>query len=363
MKLQPKDLYALGVDRGGIDERWLASTTNADNGPDTPEDEGLSYIVIGAPGSEEKVLLKDAVELLGEDLLGKETMQKHGGWAVLSKLFDNKGAIPFHMHQNDEHAQNVNCVSKPEAYYFPVQLNLTTHSFPYSFFGLEPGTTKEDIYECLRRWNEGDNGILDYSKAYRLKPGTGWDVPAGILHAPGSLVTYELQGPSDVFAQFQSIIEGKAVPWGNLVKYVPESHHQDLDYIMDMLDWELNVDPHFKENRFREPKPVQSVESMEAEGYIENWVIYGNEKFSAKELTVMPGQKVVIKDDAAYGLLLIQGNGTIQGKILETSTMIQYGQLTYDEYFVSASAAQDGIVIENRSEVESLVMLKHFGPL
>jgi len=27
LKLDTRDIYALGVDRGGIDERWLASTT------------------------------------------------------------------------------------------------------------------------------------------------------------------------------------------------------------------------------------------------------------------------------------------------------------------------------------------------
>jgi len=35
IKLHPDDYYALGGDRGGIDERWLSSTTPADNGPKT----------------------------------------------------------------------------------------------------------------------------------------------------------------------------------------------------------------------------------------------------------------------------------------------------------------------------------------
>ena len=44
LKLDPRDLYALGAHRGGIDERWFASTTKAMNGDGTPDDEGLSYI-------------------------------------------------------------------------------------------------------------------------------------------------------------------------------------------------------------------------------------------------------------------------------------------------------------------------------
>ena len=33
LKLHPADLYTYGAVRGGIDERWLASTTKADKGP------------------------------------------------------------------------------------------------------------------------------------------------------------------------------------------------------------------------------------------------------------------------------------------------------------------------------------------
>jgi hypothetical protein len=41
MKLCKQDLYALGAHRGGIDERWLASTIGADNGLGTHKEEGL----------------------------------------------------------------------------------------------------------------------------------------------------------------------------------------------------------------------------------------------------------------------------------------------------------------------------------
>ena len=65
IKLHPEDYYVRGLEKGGIDERWFASTTWAENGPGTPEDEGLSYIV-SADGSK-RMLLKDAVaELKGQ---------------------------------------------------------------------------------------------------------------------------------------------------------------------------------------------------------------------------------------------------------------------------------------------------------
>jgi len=43
-------------------------------------------------------------------------------------------------------------------------------------------------------------------------------------------------------------------------------------------------------------------------------------------------------------------------------TLIRYGQLTNDEFFVSEAAAREGVVITNPSTCDPIVMLKHFGP-
>src|SRR6187431_2738649 len=68
LRLHPDDLYAYGAHRGGINERWFSSTTNADNGPGTPADEGLSYVRLSGG---RRFLLKEAVETAGDLLLGK----------------------------------------------------------------------------------------------------------------------------------------------------------------------------------------------------------------------------------------------------------------------------------------------------
>ncbi|HYP05340.1 MAG TPA: hypothetical protein VER03_03825 [Bryobacteraceae bacterium] len=358
LKLDPRDLYALGAHRGGIDERWFSSTTNAANGPGTPQDEGLSYIAVDG----KRILLKEAIDTQGDAFLGAEVMRERGGWNLLCKFFDNLGPIPHHMHQNDADAARVGQRGKPEAYYFPPQYNFKDNNFPYTFMGLEPGTTRDDIRRCLERWNQGDNGILYHSKAYRLKPGTGWQIDAGILHAPGSLVTYEPQVNSDVFGMFQSLVEGRAVPWDLLVKDVPPEHHQDLDYILNMLDWDANVDPEFAKNRLFHPTPVRNEQEMNAGGYSEKWVVYSTGFYSAKELTILPKRSVTIEDGAAYGLIVVQGWGSIGKLEVETPSLIRFGEMTKDELFVTAAAAKNGITITNRSDTENLVMLKHFGP-
>ncbi len=146
---------------------------------------------------------------------------KYNRWPVYSKFFDNMGPIPHHMHQGFDDAKLVGQEGKPESYYFPPQLNNVDNNFAYTFMGLEPGTTKAQVRKCLEDWSKGDNGILDLSRAYRLKRGTGWLIPPGVLHAPGSLCTYEPQWGSDVFGMFQSLVEGREVPWSLLVKDMP----------------------------------------------------------------------------------------------------------------------------------------------
>ena len=97
-----------------------------------------------------------------------------------------------------------------------------------------------------------------------------------------------------------------------------------------------------------------------SEGYTEKWITYNNPYFSAKELTVDPGQTVIVTDDAAYGCVLVQGYGKFGVYDAEAAIMVRINQRTADEYFVSKMAAEKGVTITNSSMFEPLVILKHF---
>jgi hypothetical protein len=355
LKLHPDDYYALGMHRGGIDERWFGSTTEAAN-DNRNHDEGLSYVVHDG----QRFLLRDAVAELKSEIIGDHIWNTFKKWPVYSKFFDNMGPIPHHMHQNAEQAKKVGQEGKPESYYFPPQMNAIGNNFPYTFMGLEPGTTKQDVVDCLDRWNKGENGLIDLSKAYRLKPGTGWLIPPCVLHAPGSMVTYEPQWGSDVFAMYQNLVEGRAVPRALLTKDFPKEFHDDNKYIVDALDWDKNVDPNFKDDNYLEP-----VVSEQGTGWVDKWIVYGKvdgkQLFTAKELTLDPGAKCTIKDGGAYGLITVQGYGKIGKLTLQSPSMIRFGAMTEDEVFVSAKAAGEGVTFENTG-TEPLVTLRYFGP-
>lgn len=358
LKLHPDSLYAYGLNRGGIDERWFASTTPAANENRTP-DEGLSYVVVG----KNRFTFRQAVAECGGTLIGRSIWAKYKKWPVYSKFFDNMGPIPHHMHQNAAQAALVGQEGKPESYYFPAQHNNVGNNFPYTFMGFEPGTTKAQVRKCLENWNKGDNGILDLSRAYRLKIGSGWLINPCILHAPGSFCTYEPQWGSDVFAMYQNLVEGREFPWSLLVKDMPKEHHKDLDFIVDQLDWGKNVDPKFKENHYLEPVHVADTRS---EGYMDRWIVYGKvdgeQLFTAKELTVEAGVKAAIRDNGAYGLVCVQGTGKINRQPLNSPKIIRFHELTEDEYFITEDGAKAGITYENTSGTEPLVILRYFGP-
>jgi hypothetical protein len=161
---------------------------------------------------------------------------------------------------------------------------------------------------------------------------------------------------------FQSLVEGREVPWALLVKDVPKDKHHDLDFIIDQLDWEKNVDTHFKENNYLEPIVD---ESHSGRGFTDRWIVYGTidgaQLFSAKELTVEPGAKCTLKDPGASGWITVQGRGRMGKLALQTPAMIHFGQHTEDEVFITHEAATAGVEIEN-SGSEPLVGLRYFGP-
>ncbi len=101
------------------------------------------------------------------------------------------------------------------------------------------------------------------------------------------------------------------------------------------------------------------------EGYVDKWVVYGRvngkQLFSACELTVLPGRTATIKDPGAYGLIVVQGSGTIGKLAVDSPNFIRYGEVTQDEVFVTAKRAGEGVAFKNTGS-EPFVSLRYFGP-
>ena len=346
--------YDVG-ERGYICERWLASTTKADNAI-SPPDEGLSYISRESLPSDcrEPVLLRDAVEAAGDLIIGKEYAKTHKGLGRLAKIYDFAARIPYHIHQMEKDAALVGRNSKEEAYYFPEDVDVGPH--PETFFGVHPYITEQKKYDVLLpylvEWK--DDLILRHSRAYLLVPGEGFHLPVGVLHAPGTALTIELQEDSDVFAMLQALNAGKIISKDLLFKDVRKEDREKYGErtILSQINWEISGDPYFFENRHMPPVLIK--ESKQPGGE-EHWIYYNTTKFSGKKLVIKPNQRFTSIEKGVYSVLVWKGKGRFDGKEVEA------GNFEMDELLIAHNRAMKPHVIENTGD-KDMQIIKFFGP-
>lgn len=355
LRLHPDDEFAMGMDRGAIVERWFSSITHVETEGAGPY-EGMSFVNVD-DDPEHAILFKSFIDELGAKLIGQELIDRYGTWPMYSKFYDYQYPLFHHIHHAEEACKKVGVLPKHEHYFFPKQYNNHMGAMPVSYFGFDPSVTKEEVIERLRDYTTRDTRITELARGFRIELDTGWYTPAGVVHAPGSLCTYEPQWNSDVMAIWENVVNGEVFHEKDLNAYLPEADKKDIEKIFEVADWEMNTDPNYREHYFRRP-----VLESKGAGYVQNWIVYGNDYVGAKELTVEPGCTVTIQDPSAYGCLVIQGHGKLGKFACESPTLIRYGELTCDEFFVSKDRAAQGVVITNESKYEPLVILKHFGP-
>ena len=337
--------------RGWICERWLGSETEADNEV-KHENEGLSFLDIAG----HDILVRDATRAADDIIMGKDYAESHDGLGRLAKIFDYKSRIFYHFHQTQDQASLVGANSKEEAYYFPEGVDPGPH--PETFFGVHPYIVEQNrqheiLLPYLRNWQGGER-ILMHSRAYLNVPGEGFHLPAGILHAPGTAVTIELQESSDVMGVLQSSVEGLDISRQLLYKDVPREAWDEKGEkaVLDQLVWELNGDPYFYENRHTPPVPIDEMTSDAAREY---WIYYNTTRFSGKKLVVKPGGQVVSRDYGVYNILVWRGKGTADGHVIEGQN---FGK---DELLISHDKARAGVTYANTADTD-LEILKFFGP-
>lgn len=337
--------------RGYICERWLASVTKADN-TISPEDEGLSYLKMD---SKENIQLRDAVSSAPDLIMGKEYSKTHSGLGRLAKLYDFGARIPYHIHQMQKDACLVGRNSKDEAYYFPEDVDTGPH--PETFFGVHPYITDEKKYDILLphlvEWK--DDLILRHSRAYLNVPGEGFFLPSGVLHAPGTALTIELQEDSDVFAMLQALNAGKIISKENLLfKDVCKEYRETKGEraIIEQINWSESGDPYFFENHHL---PNIFVEETRQSGGEEHWIYYNTTKFSGKRIIVKKGASFTFKEKGVFNILAWRGKGTFDGHKIEG------GNFECDELLISHDRAIKPITVKNDGNTD-LLIIKFFGP-
>jgi hypothetical protein len=344
------DAYDVG-ERGFICERWLASTTKADNRVGPP-DEGLSYV---STGTDDRLTLNTAVQADPVAMLGAAYAATHpGGLGRLAKIFDYGARLPYHIHPPQRFASLVGEKSKDEAYYFPPGVDSGPH--PESFLGVHPWIAEQQALDVLLPYlvDWDSDLILRHAPAHLQVADEGFHVRSGVLHAPGTALTVELQEDSDVLAMFQALNAGKIISKDLLFKDVrPEDRERDGErFPLGFVELELNGDPYFYEHNHLTPQPVCSAG---VGGGQEHWIFYNTPKFSGKKLVVPPGGSFTTSEQGVYSLLVWSGAGAVAGQ------PVCGGDPSRDELLVAYDAAVQPHTVENTGAVD-LVILKFFGP-
>jgi len=341
--------YFLG-ERGWIAERWLGATNSAKTRLG-PEDEGMCYLNLE---NNIKITLKEAIELIPELILGKEYFKTHKGLSRLAKIYSFKDRIQYHYHQMEKDARLVGSNSKEEAYYFPEDVDLGPH--PETFFGVHPYIVREKKQDILIPYLEDWNSdlILKHSRAYLQIPGEGFHIPSGILHAPGTAVTIELQEESDIFSMLQAKTGKNIIPKEYLYNGVSDGDREKYKerVVLKQLDWEANGDPYFYENHRLFP---QIIEKTKQDGGEEYWIYYNTNKFSGKKLTVKPGKSFKSIDAGVYNIFVMSSKGTFDGIEIES------GDFYKEELLVCHDAAVKPLTVKNTGS-KDLKIIKFFGP-
>jgi hypothetical protein len=339
--------YDVG-ERGTISERWLASTTHADN-RHGPVDEGISYI---RTAGGDRVNLEAAVAGARELILGSSYAAEHQGLERLAKIYDFSSRIPFHIHPPVAQAARVGRNSKDEAAYFPPGVAFGPH--PETFLGLHPGLTPDGMAEhFLDEWHRWDSDhVLSYSRAYLNVEEGGFYVPSGVLHAPGTALTIELQEDSDTLAMLQGVNDGQQISKDLLFKDVSDEDRATKGdrALLEWIDWEENLDPYFYENHAIAPRVFSTGDAHE-----EAWILYGSRKFSGKRLRLRPGGRYTSTEKGVFSLLAWSGAGTVGG------VSVQGGRPGLDELLIVHDRAVCPLEIINTGDVD-LIVVKFFGP-
>jgi len=142
--------------------------------------------------------------------------------------------------------------------------------------------------------------------------------------------------------------------------HAKEKHH-DLDYLVDQLDWEANVNRASRTATTWSRLP-RAIRPRRARRPLDRLRQGGRkELFSAKELTVNPGVKVTVKDNGAYGLINRSGHRPARPLRAADAGDDPLRRADRGRGLRHSRRGATRVVFENTGS-EPLVTLRYFGP-
>jgi hypothetical protein len=208
---------------------------------------------------------------------------------------------------------------------------------PYTHAGLYSGVTRRELVEAVKK---GPEYALEHSPVIYQEYGTGFFVPAGVPHRPGTALTLEIQQPSDVYTLLETHAAGKPMP--------PEQIHpgfRSLDEAFRLIDLKMAEAVGRLEQNALVPEPTDQTNR----GGEVAWVfpLEVCRKFGGKRLRVTG--RLMYREDRPMALWIWRGQGKLNGRRIRRG----------EEFFIGFDTAAAGLELENVGE-EILEMFAFF---
>lgn len=325
--MQNSNISLHGDSRGYVPvEWWIMSLTQAGN-EIVQDHEGMSRVLVKG----KEVLLTELAEKYEQEVFG----QYKRGWP-LTKILDIGGKkvtpsfseiaevppIPVHVHSGEIVEGKIQGPGKSEAYFFP-PLDITPYNKKLepqkTRLGVKNGVSKEQFERALEYFGKNDTAY-NLCQEYSINPYDGWTIPAGIIHAPGPWVTFEIQLPQDDFNllswQLGQQLEGK-----ELLEKKQELQLRGLqnerDVMQQAVDWENSARDDFKEQFYRPSKVIEK-------GAWGRRMQIFFDQFYGEAIEVSPGQDFVrAKENRPFAGIVWSGKGMINGNFLNVGHELQ----------------------------------------
>jgi mannose-6-phosphate isomerase class I len=266
-------------------------------------------------------------------MLGERVVAAHGAeFRVLVKILDPGEPIVFHLHATDAQLRRMprhfpgHRFGKDEAYYF--LQDAPKGPMPYTHAGLYDGVTRRDLIGAVRR---GPEYALELSPSIYQEYETGFFVPAGVPHRPGTALTLEIQQPSDVYTLLETRAAGKPMS--------PRQIHPGFRSLQEAFALiEMQASRAVGElNGFRlRPEPLGRTSGGEIATIFPPARC---RKFAGRRIRVT--RSLTYREPSPIALLVWGGRGRLRGRAVRAG----------DEFFVTHDTAASGIQLENMGDV------------
>ena len=206
---------------------------------------------------------------------------------------------------------------KDEAYYF---LPGPKGPWPYTHVGFYPDVTERDLLAAMAA---GREALLELSPHFLARPGTGFFVPAGLVHSPGTTLTLEVQQPSDVGGGFGFRLPPTASP---------ADRDAEAKKVFEQIDLDLCRAPDLLSRCTLLPKAIEVV----TKGISQWWIMPPDvtRKFSAKRVVFT--EACIWQEPGCFALYIWAGQGRICG----------HDVVPGREFFVPDPTAAVGLQVE-----------------